>query len=323
MTSMGFLESTQALSGKIQSGNPGACPICNSTEVRALLSAPDRYHGRHHRYQLVRCEKCSLVWLNSPPSPHEMAEHYGVDYDRSVATAGEDPNRWSGRHETLANFKSGGKILDLGCSAGGFLHGLDGSSWQKYGIEMSEEVATQARKRTGAEVFVGDILDAPFPKETFDAVTCFHVLEHLYQPCEILQKVFAWLKPGGVFYFMVPNIDSAGCRIFGSYWYALELPRHLFHFSPTSLRALAKRVGFKELSLSTNREVFIEASSRYILDDLFYRAGMERTPLSKAGKPNLPFRVVRKAFRMTILPALDGLASFAGDGESIHVIFQK
>jgi SAM-dependent methyltransferase len=288
-----------------------------------FLAAPDRYHGRQRQYQLVRCTGCSLVWLENPPPSEEMGEHYGVDYDRSVALAGEDPKRWRGRWETLAHYKSGGAILDLGCSAGGFLLGLSDSSWVKYGIEMSEDVARKARTRTRANVFVGDILDAPFPAESFDAITCFHVLEHLYRPREIFTRVFNWLKPGGVFYFMVPNIDSAGRRLFGTYWYALELPRHLFHFSPKSLRALAERVGFEKLSLKTDREVFIEASSRYILDDVFYRVGITRAPLSKATRPGLPFRFVRKAFRLTALPVLDSVASIAGDGESIHAIFQK
>jgi SAM-dependent methyltransferase len=323
MNSIGSLEATPTSPGLVGPGKSGTCPICGSPEAQPFLKAPDRYHGRQRQYQLVRCAKCSLVWLDSPPSPQEMGEHYGVDYDRSVSTAGEDPNRWRGRHERLADFKSGGTILDLGCSAGGFLKGLNDSSWQKFGIEMSEEVAAKARTLAHAEVFVGDILDAPYPAGSFDVVTCFHVLEHLYHPAEVFRKVFDWLKPGGLFYFMVPNIDSAGCHIFGSYWYALELPRHLFHFSPKSLRALAQEVGFKEVSLHTDREVFIESSSRYIFDDLLRKVGVDRTPLAKSAKPNLPFRIVRKGFRMTVLPALNGLASFAGDGESIHVIFQK
>jgi SAM-dependent methyltransferase len=299
------------------------CPACQSRNLRKFLSAPDHYHGRREMYDLVRCGSCSLVWLKNAPTPQEMSAHYGPDYDRSVAAAGEDPDRWRGRWETLSHYKSNGAILDLGCSAGGFLAGLKDSSWALYGIEMSDDVARKARAKCGADVFVGDILDAPFPKGSFDVITCFHVLEHLYQPREIFTRVSEWLKPGGIFYFMVPNIDSAGCRIFKSYWYALELPRHLSHFSPRSLRTLAESVGLEEVSLTSDREVFIEASTRYILDDVLVKAGIKRTPLAKTSRPSLPFRVVRKAFRLTVLPALNALASVAGDGESIHAIFRK
>jgi SAM-dependent methyltransferase len=200
---------------------------------------------------------------------------------------------------------------------------MRGPSWKLFGIEMSEVVAKQAEKNCGAQVFVGEILDAPFAPASFDVITCFHVFEHLYQPREVLAKVAEWLKPGGIFYTMMPNIDSAGAHIFRSYWYALELPRHLYHFSPESLRKVATSVGLQEVSLTTNREVFIESSMRYMLDEAFRRLGFSRVPLSRAKDVSIPWKAVRKIFRLTILPILTGLASFAGAGESIHAIFRK
>ena len=299
------------------------CPSCTGSQAERLLQAPDRFHGRRELFQLVRCPSCSLVWLDNPPPPPQIGEHYGPDYDRSVTAAGEHLSYWQGRWDVLLQHKTSGAILDLGCSAGGFLAGLKGSAWKLYGIEMSGYAATEARAKSGAEVFVGDILDAPFPPGSFDAITCFHLLEHVYQPREVLAKVFEWLKPGGVFYLIVPNIDSAGARIFGSYWYALELPRHLYHFSPKSLRTLARPVGFEEIAVTTDRDVFIESSARYLLDDAVRSVGIIRTPLAKASKPSLFFRVVRKAFRMSVLPVLNGMASFAGDGEIIQAVFRK
>lgn len=300
-----------------------SCPCCGSNETKEVLRAPDRYHGRREMYQLVRCSACHIVWLQDPPPPAEMWQHYGADYDRSVATAGADPNRWRERRETVLKYKSGGSLLDLGCSSGGFLKSIKGSSWALYGVEMSDDVAARAKAVTGAEVFVGDVLNAPYAAESFDVIACFHVFEHLYHPREVLKKVSMWLKPGGIFYVNVPNIDSAGARIFKSYWYALELPRHLYHFSPASLRSLASAVGLSELSLTTQREVFIESSTRYWFDETLRKMGKARQPLAKASEPSIPFRVVRKAFRLTLLPVLNGLASIAGDGESIHAIFRK
>lgn len=312
----------QKCSTKIKPGTP-SCAVCGRNEFEEFLQAPDRYHGRLQRYRLLRCRACSLVWLDGPPAPEEMGTHYGPDYDRSVAVAGDSPDRWKGRVDTLCHYKTGGTLLDLGCSSGGFLRAMKGPSWKLYGIEMSEEVAGRAETETGAEVFVGDILDAPFPPASFDVITCFHVFEHLYQPQEVLRKVSQWLKPGGIFDVIVPNIDSAGARIFGTYWYALELPRHLYHFSPKSLQNLAGSVGLEPVLLTTGREVFIENSSRYIIDEILRRVGKPRAPLAKFRTPSISFRVIRKAFRMTLLPALNGMASLAGDGESINGIFRK
>jgi 2-polyprenyl-3-methyl-5-hydroxy-6-metoxy-1,4-benzoquinol methylase len=299
------------------------CPSCGDAKFDIWLEAPDRFHGRQERYQLARCSSCSLVWLKNPPSPTKMGEHYGVDYDRAISAAGEDPDHWSERRETLLKYKPAGHVLDLGCSAGGFLDSLKGPDWKLYGIEMSEQVALRAEAKTGAEIFVGDILEAPFAENSFDAITCFHVFEHLYDPREVLMRVAKWLKPGGIFFAMMPNIDSAGQRIFKSYWYALELPRHTFHFSPQSLNTMACSVGLQKLSLTTDREVFIEQSTRYIMDDVCRRFGFPRTPLAKLKRPSFPYRAVRKAFRLTLLPALSALAGLAGDGESIHAVFTK
>ncbi len=299
------------------------CPMCSQKHLGRLLRAPDRFHGGTDSYDLLHCPSCSLVWLDNPPPPHAMAQHYGADYDRAIAGAGEDPDHWRERRNTVLRHKSGGSILDLGCSSGGFLASLQGPSWKLTGIEMSDAVAGTAEARSGAEVFVGDILDAPFPAGAFDVITCFHVFEHLYHPKEVLASVSRWLKPGGIFYTMMPNIDSAGARIFGSYWYALELPRHLYHFSPRSLRYLAASVGLEEVSITTHREVFIEPSFRYIGDDLLRKMGVLRVPLAQAKTPGIPWRVFRKLFRLTLRPVLTGIASLAGPGESIHAVFRK
>lgn len=296
---------------------------CGETHPKLFLAAPDRFHGRRYNYQLLRCRSCSLVWLHDPPSPGELGQHYGPDYDRAVAAAGDSAERWKGRVRVIARHKNGGSLLDLGCSSGGFLQAMSSPRWELHGIEMSDAVAKRAESVSGARIFVGDILDAPYDHESFDVVTCFHVFEHLYEPLAVMKKVAKWLKPGGIFYVMVPNIDSAGAHLFRSYWYALELPRHLFHFSPASLRHVAHEVGLEALSLTTNRELFFEKSVRYWFDDLCRRAGKPRLPLAMSPAPGLPFRAVRKLFRLTALPLITSVAALAGEGESIHGIFKR
>jgi SAM-dependent methyltransferase len=252
-----------------------------------------------------------------------MEQHYGRAYDATISAGGARPEHWNWRRSQLLRWKSGGAVLDLGCSTGGFLSSLQDPSWRLFGIEMSAEVAVRARQQSGAEVFVGDILDAPFAPCSFDAITCFHVFEHLYQPREVLKKVHEWLRPGGVFYAMMPNIDSAGRRLFGSFWYALELPRHLYHFSPRPLRRLANSVGFEELSISTHRELFAEPSVRYLIDAGLSMLGLEPTPMSASLRDGLLGRAKHKIFRVTIGRALNHVASIVGDGEALHATFVK
>lgn len=299
------------------------CPGCGSVG-ESFLIAPDRYHGRKQAFQLARCKSCTLVWLADPPPPGEIGKHYGPFYDRAIAAAGESSDdRWQKRKRTLSQYKNGGAILDLGCSSGSFISSLPKGNWDLYGIEMSAESAARAQRLCGAKIFVGDILDADFAPSSFDVITCFHVFEHLYHPKAVLEKVCEWLKPGGIFYVLVPNIDSAGARIFGTYWYALELPRHLYHFSPKSLSRLAEAAGLEVTSLETHRELFFEYSTRYLFDRLLQQCGFQRVSLAEAPAPGIPFRMVRKMFRLSVLPVITAIAAFAGDGESIHAVFRK
>src|SRR5437868_3917372 len=130
-------------------------------------------------------------------------------------------------------------------------------------------------------------------------------------------------QAGRYFYVLVPNVDSAERRVFGSYWHGLELPRHLFHYSPTSLRFLAESAGLHELSLETRRNPAVGTSLRYVWHDICRAVGIHQTPVAYRGEARLPWRAARKLVRMSILRGLLGMAPLAGGGESIHAIFQK
>jgi len=300
------------------------CPVCGHAGARDWLKAPDRLHGRQEMYTLVRCPACSIVWLDNPPKAQEMHLHYTEAYDQLISVAGQSsPGRWGFRLEAIAQHNQSGALLDLGCSSGAFLELMRGEAWKLYGIEMSAEVARTAEAKSGAEVFVGTILDAPFAPASFDVITCFDVLEHLYEPRRVMARVSEWLKPGGIFYVLVPNIDSAEGRVFGSYWHGLELPRHLFHYSPASLKFLANAAGLTEVSLETRRNPAVGTSLRYVWDDLFRAVGMHPTPVAYRPEAGLPWRAARKVVRSTILRALLALAPLVGGGESIHAIFRK
>ena len=288
------------------------------------MQAPDRFHGRPHLYTLLRCPRCSLVWLNNPPRLEEMADHYGPDYHRLVQHAAEtSPGRWRQHAKILERYKQGGTLLDLGCSSGAFLECMKGQSWQLCGVEISADAAERARAKTGAEVFAGDVTSAPFRPNTFDAITCFDVLEHMHHPREVLVRVREWLKPGGVFYTFLPNIESAEARIFQSYWQGLELPRHLYHFSPSSLRKLAESVGLNALCLKTVSNSQIEYDVRYVCDDVLRYLGFPRKPVSAGVTHSFAGKVVRKVVRMTLSNPFSEVCSAFGLGQSIRAILQK
>lgn len=306
-------------------GVTSRCPVCGGAHISEFLSAPDRFHLRRELYELIRCSDCSCVWLASPPKPEEMGMHYDEDYHRVIVAGGESSaaRRWQRHRELIARYKTGGVILDIGCSSGSFLGTMRGPSWKLYGIDMEASTAAQARSLTGAEVFVGDAVHAPFAADSFDVITSFDLLEHVYQPREFLIKVFEWLKPGGIFYTVLPNIDSWESRVFRSYWYGLELPRHLFHFSPESLRRLMANVGFREVTVKTSSTCYIERSTGYVYSEMLRKLGgspvAQATPTSRS----FAWRAARKVLRMTMVSPFGQLAALFGAGASMETVFTK
>lgn len=254
-----------------------------------------------------------------------MAFHYDEDYHKAIMAGGEmsASTRWRSQRQAISRYKKAGTILDIGCSSGAFLRTMKGESWKLYGIEMESLTAEKARAATGADIFVGDALDAPFPAGSFDVITCSDVLEHVYQPRQFLAKVLEWLKPGGIFYAGLPNIDSWEARMLGTYWYGLELPRHLYHFSPRSLRYVMTSLGFEEISIATPPISYIERSASYLRTGVAYKCGISTSPMSKEGPRGIPSRAVRKAMRLALIGPFSQLASLAGAGASMEVIFAK
>jgi 2-polyprenyl-3-methyl-5-hydroxy-6-metoxy-1,4-benzoquinol methylase len=311
-------------------GDCQKCPVCGSVRIFDFVSAPDRFHLRQELYHLRRCSSCSCAWLACPPKSEEMPFHYGEDYHKAIVVGGERSavRRWQRHRELISRHKQGGALLDIGCSSGGFLGTMKSESWTLYGIEMEASTAAKARLIAGAEVFVGDAMNAPFRPESFDVVTCFDVLEHMYNPRQLLARVMEWLKPGGILYAKLPNIDSWEARLLGTYWYGLELPRHLYHFSPRSLRRLMSTLGFQEVYITaTEPGSHLSNSIRYVYEDFLKKLGLSPVSLAKAlattEPPSLPWRVARKALRLSLVAPLGQMAAAGGAGVFIDAIFRK
>jgi len=307
-------------------GDLRVCPLCRSTTVSDFVTAPDRFHLREVQYQLLRCTSCWCVWLANPPRPEEMGPHYSEDYHEAIVTGAEHTGakRWQTHRKVIAQYKEQGAILDVGCSSGSFLASMRSGRWKLYGIEMDESTAERARANSGAEVFVGDVMDAPFGPNSFDVITGFDVLEHMYQPREFLERVMSWLRPGGIFFAKFPNIDSWEAKLFGTYWYGLELPRHLYHFSPRSMNYLVADLGVREPYIKANGQgAHAGHSLRYVCENIVKSFGFSPVPMSKNRRSNLAWRAVRKALWISLVVPFSELACAANAGVVIDLVLRK
>jgi SAM-dependent methyltransferase len=191
--------------------------------------------------------------------PEEILDHYPPDYG-PFRPAIEDESsavlRWLRRRKLIRSRQlverySGrrrGRILDVGCSTGLFLHEMQQAGWQATGVEPNAAAAEYARRRFGLEVFQGMLEDAPCSARSLDAVTFWDVLEHTFSPAATLRQVAGLLAPGGLVAINIPNWDSPDRRLFGPLWVGYDPPRHLYVFTRATLTALLGQAGLEPVA---------------------------------------------------------------------------
>lgn len=175
---------------------------------------------------------------------------------------------------TAATEKGQGRLLDVGCGDGQSLEILADLGWVVSGVEVDPSAVEVARSR-GLDVRHGTLADAAFAEDTFDVVTSSHVIEHVHDPADFLAQSRRVLRPGGRLVTVTPNARAMLLGRHGSSWLALDPPRHLLLFTSSSLEALARATGFREVSVrSTARAVALnEIASTKIASEGHYTWG--------------------------------------------------
>lgn len=207
-------------------------------------------------------------------------------------------------------FIAGGRLLDVGTGSGVGLADRQALGWQVQGVEPSAEAAARAQA-AGFDVFIGELLDAKFPPESFDVVQLWWVLEHVHDPLAVLKECWRILKPGGYVVLLVPNLDSPIARFFGRYWFALDVPRHLYFFTPRHLKELSDKAGFAQPQLS----LFMDAPA--IWGSLVYWA-IDKGLLSQSRSG-----LVWNSFATRIFGPISWLITRLGGGDSMVAIAQR
>ena len=132
-------------------------------------------------------------------------------------------------------------LLDVGCGTGDFLKVAKDDSWSVSGIELNAEARKIANEKTSNSVFEIEQL-LKFKPQSFDVISLWHVLEHLPKLDEHIVVFEKLLKPDGVLIIAVPNYKSYDALHYKNYWAAFDVPRHLWHFSQTSISKLMTNV---------------------------------------------------------------------------------
>lgn len=223
------------------------CAICGCDDTVLLLQSKDyRYGLSNHVFKLVQCKKCGLIYLNPRPNENQLADFYPDDgYYRQETWLRFYLNFIrSLKIRDLENSHSKGLILDVGCGDASFLQALQSRGWQVHGTDVSKKAYNLAKQKI-KNIYLGNIEDCSFEEKKFDVVTLNHVLEHLADPAKDLKIINRILKDDGLLWLSLPNINSKQFDLLEDAWHHLELPRHIYQYSPKSIDKILQRNGFE------------------------------------------------------------------------------
>lgn len=212
------------------------CHACGAALHRELADVLDPQTREH--FALWRCPTCGLG--HTHPQPVDIARYYGATYHggRHGPTGPLALRRRLRFLRSSAGAAQGRQLVDVGCGDGAFLVAARDAGWQVAGTELNTGLARQRGLRVEAELRELKEL-APF-----DTVTLWHSLEHMPDPRSLLEDVAQMTVPGGVLLVAVPNAGGAQARLFREHWLHVDAPRHLYHFTETSLRLMLQTSGF-------------------------------------------------------------------------------
>jgi SAM-dependent methyltransferase len=213
---------------------------------------------------IYQCRSCGLIFPDPMPIPSQIAEHYGdaekyfLEHSLEGKIAAYDSVVKTIEELGLRN----GKLLDIGAGRGEMLRAATARGWRAVGLEPASDFARLAREYSGAEVVEARLEDRGFAEESFDVVTMGAVLEHVFNPVELLSEINRVLRPGGMLWLDVPNeagafywLGNMYQRLRGRDW-VVNLsptfpPYHVFGFTPRSLSALISLTGFDLVKFKT------------------------------------------------------------------------
>ena len=225
--------------------SPFRCRYCGADNMSIWCHATDQNRRAGTQvFTVARCNSCGILQTHPLLAPEELSTYYPDEYFPDPRQSAALRAFERKKVDLVRRFCNGGRLLDVGAGVGLFVREAQDAGFAAEGIELSAQAVDLGRQSLGVRLTSGDLLDLPMPADAFDIVTLWHVLEHLPNPKASLEKIFQILRKSGALIIAVPNAGSLQARVFRSRWFHLDVPRHLFHYTRTSLTGVLRDAGF-------------------------------------------------------------------------------
>lgn len=275
-----------------------SCPNHCPPNDEKILSGKDFLNGIEGQFSTVRCKTCGLERTN----PRPTADTIGIYYPDSYAPYQSQTallkqkftmiKRIMGFEFRVLPNTHGKRMLEIGCSSGNYMQEVRADGWIVDGIEFSEAAANIARQK-GFNVQVSSLEKALPPLEKYDVITAWMVLEHLHEPVDALRKASEWIKPDGYLVLLVPSAKSLSRKIFNELSYDIQLPTHLFHYTPQTLEKVLHNAGWEieKIRWQKNANTLIK-STEYWAEDKKIQWLLNLLKWFSSSKVALPLRLM-------------------------------
>lgn len=234
-----------------------ACNLCGSSnftvkyegttdqDMEVMLQSYSASGNFVSKERLVECNDCQLVYTSPRLRKDLILKGYTEAEDPTYVSQAEGRIRsfqWC--LNSVKKYIKTGTVLDVGAAAGFFLKVAKDAGWKTYGIEPSKYLSDFGNKTYGVNITQGTVDSVTKLPEQVDLVTLWDVLEHTFDPKDVLKRCNRYLKNDGYVVVNYPNIGNWMARAAGrNYWFILSV--HLYYFVPKTIKKYLEETGFE------------------------------------------------------------------------------
>jgi 2-polyprenyl-3-methyl-5-hydroxy-6-metoxy-1,4-benzoquinol methylase len=225
-----------------------SCPSCDSTLWKPVFNVTD-HSISHETFTLIKCDGCGLIATSPRPDDDKLGKYY--ESEKYISHSGTSSGivnsiylqarkyalNW--KYQIINKLGAKGSILDFGCGTGEFLQHMQQKGYTVSGMEPNDNARAKAEKLIRQSITTSeDNLSGQH-----NAITLWHVLEHIPDPNKTIKKLKSVLADDGNILIAVPNHSSFDGQHYGPLWAGYDVPRHLWHFDKKSMVQLLQKHG--------------------------------------------------------------------------------